>query len=268
MRSSATTPRTSLEEEKEVMLSSQGDWPPVKDGEGDNEAGAMESNGTWGSSIWNRLASAAGSLTVNVDLSWAANITADAGEETPIGQESRLTQAMKAYHIGKAQDPSDLPSWLFNERERRAVPGLKSAQPWASSNGYHTLKEDLAIEASRGGGLRDIYDAAAASSRNAMPPVRTRDLIATESVGGTKATNRLKAIRDAKRQVAAPTYVESQQREESVTVRSEPHKDHSHHSGDWRRDAHGRLDIEAPRRPSQGRVGLPSRPARAHARGF
>ena len=32
---------------------------------------------------------------------------------TPPGEESRLTRALKAYHIDKARDPADLPEWLF-----------------------------------------------------------------------------------------------------------------------------------------------------------
>ncbi|EMD38533.1 hypothetical protein CERSUDRAFT_113713 [Gelatoporia subvermispora B] len=73
-----------------------------------------------GSTLWTRVTSAAGSLTINVGKAWTANIAAYAGEETPLGQESRLTRALKEYHIAKARDLSELPEWLFDERERRA----------------------------------------------------------------------------------------------------------------------------------------------------
>ncbi|OCH95541.1 hypothetical protein OBBRIDRAFT_536961 [Obba rivulosa] len=76
-----------------------------------------------GSALWARVAdaaTAAGTLTINVGKAWTANITTYVGEETPPGQESRLTRAMKEYHIAKARDLTDLPEWLFDERERFA----------------------------------------------------------------------------------------------------------------------------------------------------
>lgn len=73
-----------------------------------------------GSALWARVASAAGNLTVNVSKAWSANIATYVGEETPPGQESRLTRALKEYHIAKARDLAELPDWLFDERERRA----------------------------------------------------------------------------------------------------------------------------------------------------
>ncbi len=49
--------------------------------------------------------------------------------DTPVGGESRLARAMKAYHIDKARDPADLPDWLFDERER----GVRSYQTSSSA---------------------------------------------------------------------------------------------------------------------------------------
>ncbi|KIP09116.1 hypothetical protein PHLGIDRAFT_347111 [Phlebiopsis gigantea 11061_1 CR5-6] len=87
----------------------------------------------FGSSLWSRVAEAAGSLTVNVSRAWEVNITRYSGEVTPPGEESRLARAMKAYHIGKARHPSDLPEWLFDERDRgvrsRAVDDSTSNEP-------------------------------------------------------------------------------------------------------------------------------------------
>ncbi|KAJ7285880.1 hypothetical protein C8J57DRAFT_1663184 [Mycena rebaudengoi] len=85
------------------LLSAENEAPPPGDGY----------------NIWSKVTSAASSLSVNVGKAWAANITTHTGEDTPAGQESRLTRAMKAYHVEKARDPSDLPAWLFDEQERR-----------------------------------------------------------------------------------------------------------------------------------------------------
>lgn len=42
----------------------------------------VQATAGYGSSIWNRVASAAGSLAINVNLSWASNIASYAGEGT------------------------------------------------------------------------------------------------------------------------------------------------------------------------------------------
>jgi len=76
----------------------------------------------YGLSLWSRVATAASTLTLNVSKAWASNIAVYSGELTPPGEESRLTRAMKAYHIDKARDPADLPAWLFEEHERPTRP--------------------------------------------------------------------------------------------------------------------------------------------------
>lgn len=53
---------------------------------------------------------------------------------TPPGQESRLTRALKEYHIAKARRPSDLPGWLFEERERKATGRLRVMNPSPDDN--------------------------------------------------------------------------------------------------------------------------------------
>jgi hypothetical protein len=118
--------------------------------------------------------------------------------ETPPGEESRLKRAMKAYHIEKARDPSDLPEWLFEEHERRPI----GRSQFASRQNSQDDDYEGPTPAPRSRGLRDIYDAAAA------PPTRpsgssdrpTPNRFADEPVAPSKATNRLKAMRDAKRQ--------------------------------------------------------------------
>jgi hypothetical protein len=71
-----------------------------------------------GYTIWSKVTTAASSLTISVSKAWASNITMYPGEETPIGEESRLTKAMKAYHISQCNNREELPDWLFSESER------------------------------------------------------------------------------------------------------------------------------------------------------
>jgi hypothetical protein len=65
---------------------------------------------------------------------------------TPPGEESRLTRALKAHHIDKARDPTDLPEWPFEKHESRRA--AAASTPSVS-----------------GRGLRDVYDVAAITSR-------------------------------------------------------------------------------------------------------
>jgi hypothetical protein len=174
-----------------------------------------------GYTVWNRVATAASTLTISVSKAWAANISGDE-PATPLGEDSRLTKAMKAYHIEKAEDSSDLPEWLFSSSER------KSRQAPRPSRARTTNEEPPA-----------------AVPRRAPPfpepsvSLRGQQSFASESqanvVSTPKGTDRLKALRDARRapQVAtsAPTSYEEQPR-------------------------------IAPAPPPAQRVGLPSRPQR------
>ncbi|KAJ6596848.1 hypothetical protein DFH09DRAFT_102929 [Mycena vulgaris] len=167
-----------------------------------------------GYTLWSKVASAAGSLTVNVGKAWATNITTFAGEDTPPGQESRLTRAMKAYHLEKARDPTDLPAWLFDEKERRRP--TPAAEPSRSrrrdDDDYEAEKTRAEPPPSRG--LRDIYEAAASSSSSTPSARSTRGArsYADDSPAPSKATDRLKAIRDAKRTAVAPAAARDEER--------------------------------------------------------
>ncbi|THU90731.1 hypothetical protein K435DRAFT_968557 [Dendrothele bispora CBS 962.96] len=151
-----------------------------------------DSTGTGdGYTIWSRVASAASTLTVSVSKAWTTNITTFAGEETPPGQESRLTRAMKAYHLEKARDPSDLPAWLFEEHERR--PLQQAHRPERSRRDVE--ERDLVAsvaEPPRPRGLRDIYDSVSRPEQQPIP----------SGLPVGKGTDRLKALREAKRTVA------------------------------------------------------------------
>jgi hypothetical protein len=166
----------------------------------------------FGYSLWSRVAAAAGTLTVNVSKAWEANVGSVAGEGTtytassrkcdidlmsvslvtPPGQESRLTRALKAYHIEQARQPSDLPEWLFDERER----GVRRTAP---SEEHTTAKEVV----------KEVPMEPRSTARPVDPPRETTPLgrartmlkkaaddDATASM--SRATQHLRALRDAK----------------------------------------------------------------------
>lgn len=199
-RGGDSSSRTSLEEEY---------GPPTQDGGQEFKLGQQDLPlfegggrkdttlaGSVGYTLWSRLASAAGALGVDVSNARANDISVQSGEETPPGEESRLTQAMKAYHIQKARDPTDLPGWLFDEHERRP---FGRSQIASRHGGY-----DETHVAPTYRGLRDIYDAAvtapSTSSRTAGSSTSRHNRFADEPLAPSKATNHLKSLREAKRQ--------------------------------------------------------------------
>lgn len=150
-----------------------------------------------GHAIWSRVATVASTLTVSVSKAWAANVTAFAGEETPPGQDSRLTRAMKAYHLEKARDPTDLPPWLFDERERRRPVSVEEP-PSRDADDNRRQQGQPVNEMPKSRGLRDIYDAYRPEAPLSQPSHR----VFSENPPPSKATDRLKALRDAKRNVS------------------------------------------------------------------
>ena len=180
----------------------------------------------YGLSLWSRVATAANTLTISASKAWASNAAAYSGEraffllyfseplsirraDTPPGEDSRLTRAMKAYHIEKARDPSDLPPWLFEEHERRPLgrSGTSLGHREGSGSEYeYESRRATAPPRSGGRGLRDIYDAAATAT--ALRPQETREwsrgrLQDDVPVGPpSKASGRLKELREAKRNAA------------------------------------------------------------------
>jgi len=229
-----TSSRTSLEDDYEPMTPRHG-----QDAYKDENIDDPSSTTGAGYTLWSRLASAAGTLGVDVGKAWATNVAVRSGEETPPGEESRLTRAMKAYHIEKVHDPSDLPAWLFEEHERR--PGGRS-RLINRQNGRHDYGDGGLMAAPRPRGLRDVYDAAPSSFSSGLSGRPTPSQFADEPAVPSKATNRLKAMRDAKRQ-------NSRFDDNSVT---------SSFDSD-RRD--GREGGEISERKPPPRVGLPSGPA-------
>jgi len=163
-----------------------------------------------GNSVWSRVATAASTLTVSVSKAWAANVTTNSGEDTPPGEESRLLRAMKAYHLDKARDPSDLPSWLFSEQDRRPVGQLRLASRHDYTDGTSSAQPTPLSPR----GLRDIYDTAASVTSPTSP---------RSDAPTSKAASHLKALRDAKRNVLIPN-VTSPREEKSVEVEEDRHR--------------------------------------------
>ena len=131
---------------------------------------------------------------------------------------------MKAYHLERAKSKSDLPSWLFDEHERRSAPvkeeNMRDEWGRVIEKGGREMSYDDGGEyergrevGARGRGLRDVYDTTVVSNsdRDRDQNDRRRGLSVRQgsidyggdrggSVTTSKALDRLKAIRDAKKQ--------------------------------------------------------------------
>ncbi|KAF8503345.1 hypothetical protein F5888DRAFT_1661314 [Russula emetica] len=211
--------RTSLEEEdppRKAMGTERGGWfnqrnaamPEPEYGETDDRNELPVQPG-YGLSLWSRVATAANTLTISVSQAWASNIVTYSGEHTPPGEESRLTRVLKAYHIEKARDPTDLPPWLFEEHERRPLGRSETSLRHREGSEYdYDTRRATAPPRSSGRSLRDIYDAAATDtaipSRQQGMRERSRGRLQEDipMSAPSKANDRLKALRDAKRNAA------------------------------------------------------------------
>jgi hypothetical protein len=179
---------------------------------------------------------------------------------TPEGGESRLTKALKSYHLSKARTASDLPSWLFSEDEGRVT---RSAFTAREDDRY----EEAEARLPRQRGLKAIYADAEAKSSMSNPtpapsylrertgrsrfdrfdePEEQYDIQVTYQ---SKATSRLQAMRDAR---------QPNGREQQSSVRHVVEQDI-----DTRGDS---AMFEPPQQElPQRRVGLPSGPKRRYA---
>ncbi|KAI1795948.1 hypothetical protein LXA43DRAFT_696047 [Ganoderma leucocontextum] len=160
----------------------------------------------FGSSLWGSITGVASNLTINVSKAWSSNVASYSGEETPVGGESRLTRAMKAYHIEKARNPRDLPAWLFDERERGVrshattlgASEKKTAQETRPSDLPRSVTTDRQDELfpppriTRGPTLADRRKATSASSAPSVARAGSEEHV-------TKSMARLRELRDTKR---------------------------------------------------------------------
>ncbi|KAI0748043.1 hypothetical protein C8Q80DRAFT_1270491 [Daedaleopsis nitida] len=158
----------------------------------------------FGSSLWGNITGVTSNLTISVSKAWSSNVRTFAGEETPVGGESRLTRALKAYHIEKARDPADLPDWLFDERER----GGRSHQASTGAPEKRRAPTGRAPQLSRSVTTvrRDDYDEEPAQVPPRIargPTLADRKADAAMRAGNeahvTKSISRLRELRDAKR---------------------------------------------------------------------
>jgi hypothetical protein len=192
---------------------------------------------------------------------------------TPPGEESRLTRALKAYHIDKARDPADLPEWLFEEHERRPIgrsaAGFRLGEGLEYDEDEYRATTALTPPRAGGRGLRDVYDTAAAataisSRQHEMRESSFRARPPQDEAHPSKASDRLKALRDAKRQ-AAQRNVSVSSVQLSGRVRDEwpAREERGRSSGTNRGQGDGphrrAPSLPASVRPSHG-GGLPSRP--------
>jgi hypothetical protein len=134
----------------------------------------------------------------------AQRLNGDSGAETPPGEESHLTRAMKAYYLEKARDPSDLPNWLFDKRELRAV--ASRPEVIHRHNEERSPHRDDRPPLRQNRGLRAINFAATEASTERpvsdRPRVQAGDVQDDGVARSSRANDRLKAIRDAKRHAA------------------------------------------------------------------
>ncbi|KAH9966898.1 hypothetical protein BC827DRAFT_1179126 [Russula dissimulans] len=272
---------------------------------GDGEMLPAQLGYGYGLSLWSRVATAASTLTLSVSKAWASNIAAHSGERTttptalrnilnnrltgtPPGEESRLTRTLKAYHIEKARDPTDLPPWLFEEHERRPVGRPGTRLRYREDDEYDVQESRRATVPPRpsGRGLRDVYDAAATETtissrqqqqqqREAREWGRTRAPPRQDDVPPAPrsiASDRLRAFRDAKRNAAlgnasvtsdrASDYAASAREERAVRDSEERGRSYKEERrGDRDGPYHRSPSLPASvRRPPRG-GGLPPRPS-------
>lgn len=119
-----------------------------------------------------------------------------------------MTKALKAYYIERARTPGDLPSWLFDEHERRPTAVRSPVRERMNNTSAprrgrydEDVNDQYSQPPSNRGALRDVYDRAAVQTTpKPTPSVYSDD---NAGAGGSKATSRLRALRDAKRMQGA-----------------------------------------------------------------
>lgn len=99
-------------------------------------------------------------------------------------EESHLTRVLKAYYLKKAQDPSDLPDWLFTEVERAPV---------VRSRFLNRNTPDAAIRHSE----NPVHSGSQEQGYRHM--VSHARVPAWLTARGSTATDRLRVLREAKR---------------------------------------------------------------------
>lgn len=104
--------------------------------------------------------------------------------ENSFGHSSHLVGVMKAYHLAKARHPSDLPDWLFDERER--TPFLSSRFPESPRGAVSDVQPPRTS-------FRHFYDEADSRAPQANDPA-SYVLPSLDRTGSSKAADPLKAF--------------------------------------------------------------------------
>lgn len=167
---------------------------------------------------------------------------------------------MKAYHLSKARDRFDLPDWLFSEQERGGVRGYARTSDHSERQRWDRTQNQTPEP--RKEGLRDVYDNARASSAPSSyyGGRGTSDLRSNnESPGAatTKSVDRLRALRDAKRQAATAG--------SSAFASVDERSSSRHYTRDIRAEEPSNYKIRAVREVHEmppPRIGLPTGPRR------
>ncbi|KAH7916047.1 hypothetical protein BJ138DRAFT_1097451 [Hygrophoropsis aurantiaca] len=131
-------------------------------------------------------------MTVNVNKAWSAKIEKMSGEETPPGHDSRLTRAMKAYHLTKARHPTDLPEWLFDERERRPALHSRVVNSQFESTEYDASFHRVPVTFS-------AFDNGILQAPQPRHARTQSQPLSNHGSTSSKTADRLRALRDAKR---------------------------------------------------------------------
>jgi len=141
--------------------------------------------------VWSRVTEVANVLTQEVTKVWATGLGND--EEG----ESHLINVMRAYHLSKARTPSELPEWLFSERER-GQGGLLRLDP---RNEGSKVKAEPIQPAERRNRPEMTYQDDTSHLGTQSKSIRTAMPLGQANVSGA---DRLKQMRSLRRM--APTY--------------------------------------------------------------
>ncbi|KAG9114438.1 Vesicle trafficking between the ER and Golgi, partial [Ceratobasidium sp. 392] len=152
-----------------------------------------ESHTDNGDTIWSRVATVAGGLSINVSKAWEAKD--DVPEpDTPPGYDSRVTVALKKHYIKQVGDPRQLPAWLFSDIERQVGRGARRVDTLTHAD---TNEPAYTAPPSRPRARHDdAYSQPQATSTKERMRTATYD---EEAQGPTRAATRLRAMRDARR---------------------------------------------------------------------
>lgn len=118
-----------------------------------------------------------------------------------------MTKALKAYYLGKARSRAELPEWLFSDEERRAPSSSSTSRQKQAEDRNYDERQEVQMPDTGRRGFRNVAAIAASASASSssgrgVDPMSARVGDDSSGYGGSKATNRLRALRDAKRQAA------------------------------------------------------------------